>query len=153
MRRPFRIAVASPAPLICLGLPFLSIRFSSIDATALPTSFGARQVYDYLAADFQSGAGSSIYVVAEAGRDRMAEVSRYANTLASLPHVQAVEQPMPVGADTMRINLPSDAGTFIAEHLAIAKQVRPTNPPFPAPVGGARASLYHLHVSRPTRLP
>src|SRR5258708_36213805 len=95
MRRPFRIAVASPAPLICLGLPFLSIRFSSIDATALPTSFGARQVYDYLAANFQSGTGSSIYVVAEAGLGRVAEVRRDADTLAGLPHVQAGQPPHP----------------------------------------------------------
>src|SRR5258708_35605801 len=45
MRRPFPIAVASAALLIPLGFPFLSLTFSSIDATALPTTFGARQVY------------------------------------------------------------------------------------------------------------
>jgi RND superfamily putative drug exporter len=154
MRRPFPIAVASAALLIALGLPFLSIRFSSVDVTTLPTSFGARQVSDYVVANFPPGVGSSsIYVVAEAGPDRMAEVSRYANTLAGLPHVQAVDQPVPVGADTMRVNLRSDTGTFSAENLAIVKQVRATNPPFPVLVGGASASFYDLQASLRSRLP
>ncbi len=153
MRRPLPIAVASAALLIALGLPFLSIKFSSVDVTALPASFGARQVSDYLAANFPPGAGSSIYVVAEAGRDRMAEVSRYADTLASLAHVQAVEPPVPVGADTMRINLHSDAGTFSADNLAIVRQVRATNPPFRVLVGGTSAYFYDLQASLRSRLP
>ncbi len=147
MRRPLPIAVASGTLLIALGLPFLSIKFSSVDATALPTSFGARQVNDYLAANFPSGGGNNIYVVAEAGPVRAAEVSRYANTLANLPHVKAVDRPVPVGADTMRINLHSDAGTFSAENLAIVKRVRATNPPFPVLVGGRSASFYDLQAS------
>lgn len=60
---------------------------------------------------------------------------------------------MPVGADTMRINLHSDAGTFSAENLAIVKQVRATNPPFPVLVGGASAYFYDLQASLRSRLP
>ena len=115
MRRPLPIAVVSAALLIALGLPFLSIKFSSVDATVLPTNFGARQVNDYLAANFPSGAGSNIEVVAEAGLDRATDVSRYANSLASWPHVQAVDQPVPAGTDTWRINVRSGAGNFSAE--------------------------------------
>ena len=153
MRRPLPIAVASAALLIALGLPFLSIKFSSIDATSLPTSFGARQVYDELAANFPPAANSSIYVVAEAGPDRTTDASRYATTLAGLPHVQSVDQPVPVGADTMRINLHSDAATFSAESLAIVKQVRGTNAPFPVLVGGSSAYFYDLQASLRSRLP
>jgi putative drug exporter of the RND superfamily len=153
MRRPLPIAVASAALLIALGLPFLSIKFSSIDATSLPTSFGARQVYDELAANFPPAANSSIYVVTEAGPDRTTDASHYAATLAALPHVQSVDQPMTVGTDTMRINLHSDAGTFSAESLAIVKQVRATNAPFPVLVGGSSAYFYDLQASLRSRLP
>jgi putative drug exporter of the RND superfamily len=153
MRRPLPIALGSAALLIALGLPFLSIKFSSIDATALPTSFEARQVHDYLVANFPGGAGSPIYVVTEVGPDRMADVSRYANTLASLPHVQAVDQPVPVGADTMRINLHSNAGTFSSENLDIVKEVRATDPPFGVLVGGSSAYFYDLQGSLRSRLP
>jgi uncharacterized membrane protein YdfJ with MMPL/SSD domain len=83
----------------------------------------------------------------------MADVSRYANTLASLPHVRAVEPPLPVGSDTMRINLHSDAGTFSADNLAIVKEVRATDPPFGVLVGGPSAYFYDLQGSLRSQLP
>jgi uncharacterized membrane protein YdfJ with MMPL/SSD domain len=153
MRRPIPVAVASAAVLIALGLPFLSIKFSSVDATSLPTSFGARQVNDFLAANFPSAGGSTIYVVTEVGQIRAREVSQYATTLAGLPHVQAVDPPVPVGTDTMRIDLHSDAGNFSAVSLAIVKQVRSTTAPFPVLVGGQSAAFYDLQASLRSHLP
>src|SRR3954470_12558213 len=44
MRRPARVAIASGAVLILLGLPALGIKFTSVDATVLPTSEPAHQV-------------------------------------------------------------------------------------------------------------
>src|SRR5436190_19042179 len=44
MRRPGPIAIASASFLIALGIPFLGIHFTSVDATVLPTSASARQV-------------------------------------------------------------------------------------------------------------
>ena len=52
MRFPGRIAAASAALLIALGIPFLSIEFTSVDAQVLPKSTTARQVDDTLRADF-----------------------------------------------------------------------------------------------------
>ena len=46
MRFPARIAIASAAFLIALGIPFLSINFTSVDAQVLPESASARQVDD-----------------------------------------------------------------------------------------------------------
>jgi RND superfamily putative drug exporter len=46
MRRPIPIAVATAAVLVALGLPFLGVRFTGIDASVLPTSASARQVQD-----------------------------------------------------------------------------------------------------------
>jgi RND superfamily putative drug exporter len=46
MRRPLPIAVATAAVLVALGLPFLGVRFTGVDASVLPTSASARQVQD-----------------------------------------------------------------------------------------------------------
>ena len=153
MRRPAPVAIASGAILIALGLPFLSIKFSSIDPTALPTSFAARQVYDELATNFPSASGSSIYVVAAAGADRISEARAYADTLASLPLVRMVDQPVPVGTTTMRINVHSGAGNFSSDSLAIVSQIRATPAPFPVLVGGTTAYFYDLQASLRSRLP
>ena len=46
MRRPLPIAVATAVLLVALGLPFLGVRFTGVDASVLPTSASARQVQD-----------------------------------------------------------------------------------------------------------
>jgi RND superfamily putative drug exporter len=46
MRRPLPIAVGTAAVLVALGLPFLGVRFTGVDASVLPTSASARQVQD-----------------------------------------------------------------------------------------------------------
>jgi RND superfamily putative drug exporter len=48
MRRPLPIAVTTAAVLVALGLPFLGVRFTGVDASVLPTSASARQVQDAL---------------------------------------------------------------------------------------------------------
>ena len=52
MRRPIPIAIVSAAFLIALGIPFLSLKFTSVDAQVLPESASARQVDDVMRADF-----------------------------------------------------------------------------------------------------
>jgi uncharacterized membrane protein YdfJ with MMPL/SSD domain len=52
MRRPGPIAVASATFLIVLGIPFWGIRFTSVDATVLPTSASARQVDTAMKTEF-----------------------------------------------------------------------------------------------------
>jgi uncharacterized membrane protein YdfJ with MMPL/SSD domain len=46
MRWPLPIALATSAVLVALGLPFLGVRFTGVDASVLPTSASARQVQD-----------------------------------------------------------------------------------------------------------
>lgn len=54
MRYPLRIFVPVLLILIALGLPFLSVRFSSPDASILPKDVPSRQAYDLLATRFDS---------------------------------------------------------------------------------------------------
>ena len=46
MRRPLPVATLSALLLIVMGLPFLGIKFNTVDPTVLPESASARQAYD-----------------------------------------------------------------------------------------------------------
>ena len=52
MRRPIGIATVTAVVLIVLGIPFFSIKFTSVDAQVLPESASARQVDNVMRAQF-----------------------------------------------------------------------------------------------------
>jgi uncharacterized membrane protein YdfJ with MMPL/SSD domain len=91
MRRPGRVAAASAALLIALGIPFLSIKFTSVDPSVLPESASARQVDTALKAEFPPHRDSPIEL-AVAGADR-AQLSRLSERLERIPGVAAVQAP------------------------------------------------------------
>jgi putative drug exporter of the RND superfamily len=84
MRRPLLIALATAAVLVALGLPFLGVRFTGVDAAVLPKSATARQVQERLGAD----APEHVVVRAPAVAAR----------IARLPGVASVTKPRPLGA-------------------------------------------------------
>jgi uncharacterized membrane protein YdfJ with MMPL/SSD domain len=84
MRHPARIAITTSVLLIALGLPFLGIQFTSVDAQVLPESASARQVDDVLRADFPPFRESPVTLV---GRGDPEPVERAA---ADLPGAAAV---------------------------------------------------------------
>src|SRR3954467_4146227 len=75
MRRPGRIAVATATLLVILGLPFLGIRFTSVDAQLLPESASARQGDDVLRADFPPYRDSPVTLAVRGGRDAAKQVA------------------------------------------------------------------------------
>ena len=52
MRRPIGVATTTAAVLLVLGIPFYSLKFTSVDAQVLPESASARQVDDVMRAEF-----------------------------------------------------------------------------------------------------
>ena len=91
MRFPARIALASSVLLIALGIPFLSINFTSVDASVLPETQSARQVNDVLRADFPPYHDTPVVVALEG--TRRAEAQRTADAIADLKGVAAVNPP------------------------------------------------------------
>ncbi|MGN6257265.1 MAG: MMPL family transporter [Solirubrobacterales bacterium] len=67
MRRPVPVATASALLLIVLGLPFLGIKFNTVDPTVLPTSASARQAYDVISEEFPPFHESPIWIDLEGG--------------------------------------------------------------------------------------
>src|SRR3954463_13230438 len=83
-------AVAATALLLVLGLPFLSIRFTGVDASVLPPSASSRAVDTALRNDFGATVASPAYAVLHADAARARE---YALAVRRLPHAALVLPP------------------------------------------------------------
>ncbi len=105
MRAPGRVAVASAALLIALGIPFFGIEFTFVDAQVLPSSASARQVDDALRADFPPFRDTPIQI-AVAGDRREAE--RVADRAGKLSGVAAVQPPERLDRDTYAVEVISN---------------------------------------------
>jgi RND superfamily putative drug exporter len=91
MRVPGRIAIASAAFLIALGIPFFGIQFTSVDAQVLPDSASANQVDDALRADFPPFGDTPIQLAVSGGP---AQAERVARDAERLPGVAEVRPPV-----------------------------------------------------------
>jgi RND superfamily putative drug exporter len=85
MRRPVPVALASTAILIALGIPAWGIKFTGVDASAVPSSLSARQVDNALQTRFTSDGASAITALVQAPSSAAAQVNTLATQLRSLP--------------------------------------------------------------------
>ena len=88
MRVPGRIAIASAAFLIALGIPFFSIQFTSVDAQVLPDSASANRVDDALRADFPPFRDTPIQLAVSGGPEQAEAVAREAEELPGVAEVR-----------------------------------------------------------------
>src|SRR4051812_46405381 len=106
MRRPGRIAAITATFLVILGLPFLGIRFTSVDAQVLPESASARQVDDVLRSDFPPYRDSPVTLAVRGGR---AAAERVAIEAAHVPGAAAVGPPRELRGGVYAIDVISPA--------------------------------------------
>jgi len=138
MRRPVPVAVGAAVLLIALGLPFLSIRFTGIDASVLPRSEPARVVDDALRTEFPAGETSPVYIAVPKGVDARAYASR-------LPGRAQVSDG--------RIDLVAPGPPLSEEAKRFVRAVRAVPAPFPVAVGGQTAAFIDQQSSLRARLP
>jgi RND superfamily putative drug exporter len=96
MQFPVRIFLVVLLVLIALGLPFLTVRFSSPDASILPTDVPSRQDYDLLATRFNNRETTPIVVVVQTRgnvmtQENLAYLYTYARQLEADPRVERVD--------------------------------------------------------------
>jgi RND superfamily putative drug exporter len=91
MRRPIPIATLSATFLIALGIPFLSIKFTSVDAQVLPQSASARQVDDAMRSDFPPFRDTPVRLAVQGGGQKA--VASVASEVRRDPGVAAVDPP------------------------------------------------------------
>jgi uncharacterized membrane protein YdfJ with MMPL/SSD domain len=70
MRRPVGVATASAALLIAMGIPFLGIKFDTVDPKVLPEEASARQAYDITSEEFPPYREAPIWLAVNGGDAR-----------------------------------------------------------------------------------
>jgi uncharacterized membrane protein YdfJ with MMPL/SSD domain len=151
MRRPGPIAAATAVLLIAMGLPFLRVAFTGVDASVLPQDRSARVVDDVLTREFPPGRSTPIYVVAEAG-DAEAEVGAYRERLEQFDGVDAV-LPAQQADGVWRIDVLTAADPLSDDAQQLVRDIRAEEPPFPQRVGGGTAQFMDQQTSLGDSLP
>ncbi len=150
MRRPGPIAAATAALLIAMGLPFLRIEFTGVDASVLPTDRSARVVDDALDSEFPPGRTAPIYLAARTGDE--AAVRDYVAELEGLPNVEAVREPQQANG-LWRIDVLTGAEGLSEEAKRLVRDIRGLSPPFAVDVGGGTAQFMDQQTSLGDSLP
>ena len=153
MRRPLPIATLSALFLIVLGLPFLGIKFNTVDPTVLPESASARQAYDTVSTEFPPFRETPIWVGVEGGGPKAA-----AAMAARIDKVDGVAEVLP--PDRLRGGVTAlqviSASPFVsdASHETV-KAIRelPTPTGTTVLVGGASADFIDFQSSLASHLP
>jgi uncharacterized membrane protein YdfJ with MMPL/SSD domain len=151
MRRPGRVAVASAALLVALGVPFLGIRFIAIDPTVLPERNEARMVEDALRAEFPPFRTSPVVLVAETPPGRAAE--GFAERLRRLDGVAAASRPRRVDEGLTRIDVVSRNPALSEGSQELVRTIRDLPAPFEVGVTGRTADFVDQKSSLADHIP
>ena len=156
MARPAVFAVVTGALLITLGLPFLSIRFTSVDATVLPKSAPARMVSDTLNTDFPAHTTAPVRVVVDApvsDAHAAPRVAAYGAVLSGLHNVTAVVPPQPRGNHLWEVDVIPSVDPLTDQSQQLVRDIRAHSSPYPATVTGEQADFVDLQASLASHLP
>jgi uncharacterized membrane protein YdfJ with MMPL/SSD domain len=152
MRRPIPVATASAALLILLGLPFLGIKFNTVDATVLPKDASARQAYEIVREQFPPYRESPILVSVD-GADRQ-NAARFTRRIEKVPGVSEVGMRRLVGG-VYAIEAISESPFAAAASQDTVRAIRDLRPPLGATalVGGGTADFVDFQASLGSHLP
>jgi uncharacterized membrane protein YdfJ with MMPL/SSD domain len=153
MRRPLPIATLSALFLIILGLPFLQIKFNTVDPEVLPESASARQTYDTVSSEFPPYHETPIWIDVEGGGPKAA--AQVAAEVRKVDGVAEVAPPQKLAPGVTALQVVS-ANPFISEaSQTTVKGIRDLQAPpgTTVLVGGATADFVDFQSSLTEHLP
>jgi RND superfamily putative drug exporter len=153
MRRPVPVATFSALLLILMGLPFLSIKFNTVDPEVLPESASARQAYDTVSSEFPPYRETPIWIDVEGGGPKAA--AQVARQVRRVEGVAEVNPPQPLRGEVTALQVVS-TDPFVSEaSQSTVKRIRELQPPPGTTllVGGATADFVDLQTSLVRHLP
>jgi uncharacterized membrane protein YdfJ with MMPL/SSD domain len=153
MRRPLPVATLSALFLIVLGLPFLQIKFNTVDPTVLPESASARQAYDTVSEQFPPYRDAPIWIDVEGGGPKAA--AQLAKEVRGVDGVAEVAPPQPLAPGVTALQVVS-ANAFASESSQTTVNAIRDLPPPPGAevlVGGATADFVDFQSSLEQHLP
>src|SRR3954451_16347100 len=128
MRRPARVAVLSAALLVTLGLPFLGVKFTSVDATVLPKSSPAHVVDTALRTEFPPGRTTPVVVAAHAPPGP--QLQRLSQRIRATDGVAAISLPRPQGGGLTRVDVFTRGSDLSEQSQAVVRGIRSLDAPF-----------------------
>jgi putative drug exporter of the RND superfamily len=150
MRRPVPIATVSAIVLIGLGLPFLGIKFTSVDPTVLPESASARQVDDALETRFPPNRDAPIQLAVEGAAP--ARVDALVADIERLPGAAAVQPPQRLEGGVTAVEVISASRPLTDASQNLVDEIRAL--PYPeVAVTGQTAEYQDLQTSLVDYLP
>jgi RND superfamily putative drug exporter len=152
MRRPVPFAAGATALLIALGLPFLGIKFTGVDASVLPRDHSARVVDDALQTEFPPNRATPVYVAARGGAGDKAAVERYARRLGQIPGVVG-EPRVQQARGVYRIDMVARGRPLGNAAKETVRDVRAVPAPVPVRVGGITAAFLDQQKALSDSLP
>jgi uncharacterized membrane protein YdfJ with MMPL/SSD domain len=153
MRRPIPVATFSALFLIVLGLPFLQIKFNTVDPTVLPESASAYQAYETISEEFPPYHDTPIWIDVEGGGPEAA--TQFAAHVRKMDGVAAVAPPQQLTPGVAAVQVISENPFVSDESQSTVKAIRD----LPAPagtevlVGGATADFIDFQGSLADHLP
>jgi uncharacterized membrane protein YdfJ with MMPL/SSD domain len=146
------VAIVSAVVLVVMGLPFLRIEFTGVDASVLPTERSARVVDDALRSEFPPGPTSPVAVVAGVGERGRPAAEAYGRELESLDGVESVTAPEQAGGYWL-VNVVPQEAALSDSAKQLVRDVRAHDAPFPVQVGGETAEFLDQQSSLADSLP
>jgi RND superfamily putative drug exporter len=156
MARPAVFAAATGLFLLALGAPFLGIKFTTVDASVLPSGAPARVVSDALARDFPAHTTSPIRVVVDAPTTDVAAaegVKDIGSSIAGLGGISGLLPAQPRGSHTWEIDVIPSSDPLTTSSQTLVKEIRLLSAPFPVTVTGEQANFVDLQASLASHLP
>ncbi|HLM30766.1 MAG TPA: MMPL family transporter [Solirubrobacterales bacterium] len=121
MRMPGRVAAASAALLIALGIPFFGIQFTSVDAQVLPESASAHQVDDVLRADFPPFRDTPVTLAVRGGANHAGAIASEAR---GIDGVAEVRPPVELGDGIAAVDVVSEHPSLSDESQDLVEELR-----------------------------
>lgn len=153
MRRPLPVATLSALFLIILGLPFLQIKFNTVDPTVLPDSASAHQAYDQVSTEFPPYHETPIWIDVEGGGPKAA--AQVASQVRGVEGVAEVQPPQRLAPGVTAVQAVSAHPFASDESAETVKAIRDLQPPAgtTVQVSGATADFVDFQSSLAEHLP
>ncbi|MGW0751175.1 MMPL family transporter [Streptomyces sp. NPDC002587] len=154
MRRAPVFAVATTAGLLLLGLPFLGVKFGTVDDRQLPKTAESHVVQQQIRDAFPGSPGGGLTVLAE-GAAGKAELAAYRDRLAVLPGVIRVDGPVSGGAGARYayFSVTAEGETAGPQAQDLVGDVRQVDAGFRTSVSGQAARLVDAQKAIADALP
>jgi RND superfamily putative drug exporter len=153
MRRPGAVAAVTAALMLLVALPAAGVRWTPVDATAVPAELSARVVSDAIERDFGGTGATPVTVAVSAPPSEAGAVGAFAAQVGALDGVRAVARPVDLGRGTWRVtaSVPGDpAGATAREVVA---EVRALDTALATAVTGPAAEFADQQEAIGSRLP